>query len=105
MLPTAYRDVAQSFNQARLHETIQTAKDHPELVSTIAEQIGGLIEVEADRALREEYLTRAKDLAVAKLQAEIQKEREDRVRIQMELEKTRKENRYLKTQRRPRKGS
>jgi Putative serine esterase (DUF676) len=104
MLPTAYRDVAQSFNQTRLHETIQTAKDHPELVSAIAEQIGELIEIEADKALREEYLTRAKDLAVAKLQAEVQKEREDRVRMQLELEKARKENRYLKTQRRPRKG-
>jgi hypothetical protein len=99
-LPTAYRDVARSFNQDRLRETVQTAKEQPEMVAAIAEQVGGLLEAEADKALREEYAARRQGLAVEQLNAEIEKEKEDKRRIQAELDRARKENKYLKTQRR-----
>lgn len=96
--PTAYKDVAQVFNKDRLREKIEAVRGHPEAAGVVAEQIGELLEQEAAKELSAEYAVRAKDVAISRLKEQVEREKEEKAKMQAELDKLRKANKYFKGQ-------
>gem|GEM_PF-3412084 len=97
-LPTAYKDVARSLNQDRLREKVKFAEQQPENIAAISEQIGSVLEVEAEQVLRSEYAARAKDATITELRKQIDQEKNEKARLHEELKKSQQTTKYFKEQ-------
>jgi hypothetical protein len=95
----AFYEAAHDLAALKLSSSCVTWQEHPEMVGAISAQVGALLERESETLLREEFAVRARELQIAQLQKEVEKERDEKVRIRAELEKVNKTNKYLKTQR------
>lgn len=98
-----YRDVAKSFNQDRLNESIKIAVDHPEERPAVAGALADLFELSQRESFTREYSLRSKDQEILRLRAELERDKRELELKEQALDKQRRTNRYLRSQARNKK--
>ena len=102
-LPSGYRDVASSFNQERLRETVTRAAQNPELAAAAASNIADLFEFGRKEILSKEFSIRTRDEEIVRLRAELEKSKEESAKKGEALQKQIRTNRYIRSQSRGKK--